>query len=183
MAKVLDRPFCRSYWVVHGLLLAGNYPGDHDPRIAEAKLSALLCCGIRCTISLMNENEVDHKGLRFTPYDRDLQRLGAARGFEVQCFRIPIPDVSVPDPHTMRAILDTIDAAIAHERPVYVHCWGGVGRTGTVVGCWLARHRIAVGQAAIHAIRAMRVVDAKGWKTSPETHKQREFVRRWPVGG
>ena len=24
--------------------------------------------------------------------------------------------------------------------PVYVHCWGGIGRTGTVVGCWLVRH-------------------------------------------
>ena len=24
-------------------------------------------------------------------------------------------------------------------RKVYVHCWGGVGRTGTVVGCYLVR--------------------------------------------
>ena len=23
---------------------------------------------------------------------------------------------------------------------MYLHCWGGVGRTGTVVGCWLVRH-------------------------------------------
>ncbi|MBA3406233.1 MAG: dual specificity protein phosphatase family protein [Gemmatimonadaceae bacterium] len=23
---------------------------------------------------------------------------------------------------------------------IYVHCWGGVGRTGTVVGCYIVRH-------------------------------------------
>ena len=23
---------------------------------------------------------------------------------------------------------------------VYVHCWGGIGRTGTTVGCWFVRH-------------------------------------------
>jgi len=26
---------------------------------------------------------------------------------------------------------------------VYVHCWAGRGRTGTVVGCYLKRHGIA----------------------------------------
>ncbi len=28
-----------------------------------------------------------------------------------------------------------------------MHCWGGVGRTGTVVGCWLVRHGLDDGDA------------------------------------
>ncbi len=36
-------------------------------------------------------------------------------------------------PH-MTQILDDIDSAIADEGVAYVHCWGGIGRTGTVVG-------------------------------------------------
>ena len=40
----------------------------------------------------------------------------------------------------MASILDAIDAALDGGKTVYVHCWGGVGRTGTVVGCWLVRH-------------------------------------------
>ncbi|MSR27507.1 MAG: hypothetical protein EXS06_10930, partial [Planctomycetaceae bacterium] len=37
-------------------------------------------------------------------------------------------------PEGYDAILADIDAELAAGRPVYVHCWGGVGRTGTVVG-------------------------------------------------
>ncbi|MFZ5949388.1 MAG: fused DSP-PTPase phosphatase/NAD kinase-like protein [Candidatus Rifleibacteriota bacterium] len=29
---------------------------------------------------------------------------------------------------------------MAAGKPVYVHCWGGLGRTGVVVGCWSRRH-------------------------------------------
>ena len=45
-----------------------------------------------------------------------------------------------PARQAMVTILDTIDQAVADGRTVYVHCWGGVGRTGTVVGCYLVRH-------------------------------------------
>ena len=40
----------------------------------------------------------------------------------------------------MLAVLDAIDIALCEGHGVYIHCWGGVGRTGTVVGCWLKRH-------------------------------------------
>ena len=45
----------------------------------------------------------------------------------------------------MSRILDDVDAALADGRTVYVHCWGGIGRTGTVVGCWLMRHGLDEG--------------------------------------
>ena len=37
-------------------------------------------------------------------------------------------------------ILDAIDVALAQGRTVDVRCWGRIGRTGAVVGCWLVRH-------------------------------------------
>lgn len=33
--------------------------------------------------------------------------------------------------------------ALAAGQTVYVHCYGGIGRTGTVVGCWLVRHGLS----------------------------------------
>src|SRR3712207_6971239 len=37
----------------------------------------------------------------------------------------------------------------------YVHCWGGIGRTGTVVGCYLVEHGMD-GEQAIAAIAEWR---------------------------
>ena len=83
-------------------------------------------------------------------------------------------------PHMMR-ILDDVDAALADGGAVYVHCWGGIGRTGTVVGCWLVRHGLDDGDAIarIAALRR-RVVDAR--MPSPQTTAQREMVRTWKSG-
>ena len=78
----------------------------------------------------------------------------------------------------MRAILDRIDAELADGQVVYVHCWGGHGRTGTVVGCWLVR-RGAVPKAALARIAELRrdVPDA-AWMPSPEPNEQTRLVER-----
>ncbi|NJN80266.1 MAG: hypothetical protein HC797_07245 [Anaerolineales bacterium] len=43
----------------------------------------------------------------------------------------------------MKNILDTIDNEIENGNPVYVHCWGGVGRTGITAACYLIRHGLS----------------------------------------
>ena len=48
------------------------------------------------------------------------------------CLRFPIPDLGVSSPGSMGLILEIIDRHITLQRPVYVHCWGGIGRTGSV---------------------------------------------------
>ena len=87
-----------------------------------------LDAGIDCFIDLTEVGELE-------PYEDRLYAEAAARGRKVEYLRFPIRDVSVrQSPDKMREILDTIDALSA-KRIVYVHCWGGVGRTGTVIGC------------------------------------------------
>jgi protein-tyrosine phosphatase len=82
----------------------------------------------------------------------------------------------------MKTILDVIDSQLAQQRPVYVHCWGGRGRTGTVVGCYLARHGIALGEEALDQIRHMRREEETADKPSPETDSQCNMVREWKQG-
>ena len=82
----------------------------------------------------------------------------------------------------MKTFLDDIDGAVAAGRKTYLQCWGGRGRTGTVVGCHLARHGLAVGDEALAMVRYLRRTDGKANAESPETAEQKEFVRRWHVG-
>ena len=164
------------------MLLAGWYPGDLDAKRAHEKLRGLVGAGIRYIINLMEEDEVDKKGNPFIPYHGQLMRMAAESGVDVTCVRIPIKDMSVPPRLTMARILDEIDQAIAHDLPVYVHCWGGRGRTGTVVGCYLARHGIAVGHDALNRIQELRRITANASASSPETEQQREMVCCWKVG-
>jgi protein-tyrosine phosphatase len=81
----------------------------------------------------------------------------------------------------MKAILDHIDRAITYEKMVYVHCWGGIGRTGTVVGCYLVRHGLS-GPEALERLQILRRETAKWWRSSPETDEQRAMILSWQIG-
>lgn len=176
MAHVL--PFDRSYWVVPGKLMAGFFPGSKDPKQEFSNMEALIASGIRTVINLMEEDEKDHSGKRFKPYESTLKQIAAEVDGEVSCIRIPIQDVSVPSRKTMEHILDSIDDSMAAGRPAYVHCWGGRGRTGTVVGCYLVRHGLS-GEEALKRIKELRRLEPTSYKPSPETSAQRDMVRTW----
>jgi hypothetical protein len=164
-------------------LLAGSYPGDLCKQTAEQKLGALLDVGITCIVNLMEEDEVDAHGQTFRPYTRLLMQLATVRRVEVTYVRLPIRDQNIPAIATMQMILDTIDSAMQRKLATYVHCWGGLGRTGTVVGCYLARHGIASGDEALNRIIHLRHNhDAAFPRPSPETAHQRAMIRQWQQG-
>jgi ADP-ribosylglycohydrolase len=98
---------------------------------------------------------------------------------------MPIRDVNVPEsPSEMVAILDAIENALKAGHVVYAHCLGGVGRTGTVIGCHLTRSGIS-GEEALRKLASMwrTVGKSKRKPLSPETQEQREFVRDWSEPG
>ena len=131
-------------WVVPGRLAAGPYPRDADE---------LRGAGVDAFVDLTEEGELPE----YAP------QLG---GLEYR--RAPIRDFGVPSVEEMEAILAALDDLLARRRTVYLHCRGGVGRTGTVVGCYLVRH----GWSAEEALDSME---------GAETEEQRSFVRAWPA--
>ena len=156
-------PIPNSYWVRHGQLLAGEYPSDWNERQSRVKLRRLLEAGVTFFLDLTRGGELK-------PYAEYLSE-------PITYWRMQIIDMSVPGNAQMITILDTIDTALQAGQVVYVHCWAGRGRTGTVVGCYLARHGMP-GQAALDEIVRLR----GGRRDSPESDQQYDFVRNWREG-
>ena len=178
----LTVPFPRSYWVVPGKFLAGYYPGSRDSVTARAKLKNLLEHGIRHFINLMERDEDNFQGEKFVPYEDQLQNMANEMNIPIELAHAPIRDMNIPPSAEMIRILDQIDWAMEQNPAVYLHCWGGRGRTGTVVGCYLARHGMAVGEAALDLLGELRQDDPISHLPSPETKIQADFVRTWPKG-
>lgn len=172
-------PFTRSYAVIPDRLLAGFYPGDRDPSVMRGKVEALLDCGVTHVLNLMEPQERDHAGRRFHAYDTAFLRLAEERGLRALCARFPIRDLGTPSREEMVRILDWIDAVLAADAGLYVHCWGSRGRTGTVVGCWLARY----GETdPLKTLRRLTAHAHRHFGEVPETWQQRRFVQEWRTG-
>lgn len=173
-------PLPRTYWVVDGLLLAGAYPGQPTPKAHRERLGGLYDAGMRTFISLMEESETNDLGHPFTPYVEDLREIALKRKERVTCVRYAIVDQSVTTQSHMVEIVDTIDASIDDQRPVFVHCYGGIGRTGTVVSCWLLRHGYATTANVFEVLQRLRKADLeRSFRRAPENEIQREFVMKW----
>jgi protein-tyrosine phosphatase len=168
------RPIPDSYWIRPGALLAGEYPGAKDEAEARRKLRRLLEAGITFFVDLTEKGEY---GLN--PYATLLlEEAGRFPNQRIEYRRLPIQDISTPEPELMEEILALIDGAIAARHKVYVHCYGGIGRTGTVVGCFLVRQGTS-GDEALAEIARLRTGIPNGWRQSPETPEQREMILDW----
>lgn len=165
-------PHANACLVAPGLL-AGQYPGAETLSATRIGIRQHLDAGIRLFIDLTEPGEL-------TPYDAVLAEEATRAGVVARHVRFPIPDVGVPAaPDTMRRILDAM-ADGRTDASAYVHCWGGVGRTGTAVGCFLRRHGAAPDDALATVQRLYSTVEkVHRIPLSPETDAQRAYVRCW----
>jgi len=161
-----SQPIEHCYWVIPGKLLAGEYPRNLDIDSSIQKVNALLEAGVSAFIDLTEKKE----GL--LPYS-ELLKSATHQRFAVR-------DVSVPESEEVTiSILDAIDNHIDQGRIVYVHCWGGVGRTGVIVGCWLVRHGYE-GREALARLRELwKQCPKSATRISPESIEQEQYILGW----
>jgi atypical dual specificity phosphatase len=123
----------RGDWLPGGRVLACAYPRG------EAALAALAMQGISVVINL---HERAHAPAR-------LARHGLAE------VHIPVRDFTAPAPAVLERGVVAIQAALAAHQRVAVHCGAGLGRTGTLLACYLVAEGLSA-DAAIARMRALR---------------------------
>lgn len=164
----MNRPLPNSYWVIPGRLLGGEYPIGSDYSDARARLARFREAGINYFIDLTEKGELPAYRHLLPVYTRYQDS--------------PIADSRLPASVTqVQGLLSDIRFAVEAKRCIYVHCRQGIGRTGLVLGCYLA-------DAAGDGISALKELNqlwqqserAKSWPTIPQTTEQADYIRRWP---
>lgn len=160
-----------AWWVERPAILAGEYPGHLDAAHASQKVHVLVDAGIRTFVDLTDPAD------RLAPYALHVEQAAVDRRLDLRHVRFPIPDLGTTSDAEYTRVIGAIDEATARGG-VYVHCWGGVGRTGTVVGCLLAEAGADYPQV-LDQLRAMRMGTRKAVQWCPATDEQHAVVGRW----
>lgn len=160
-----------GYWVIPGRLLATEYPGAKDDEKALRKLRVLRDAGITSFVDLTEAGEDTWGGSTMVPYSGLL-------GPDVAYQRFAIPDTSVIADSEYERILDYIRAELAAGKVVLAHCWGGKGRTGTVVGSWLIDTEAVGYPQVIDRMQELRRGSSKEHHPVPDTEEQHDVLRR-----
>ena len=163
----VSRPLHQCYYV-GGTLFAGEYPGGKYVELAESKLKRMHHFGVRHFVDLTEEGEL-------RPYRQLLPN-------DTTYLRFPIRDVDVPKSvEAVHQLIDKMENLMKQDGFTYIHCWGGVGRTGTIVACYEARQmEEPTLEKALTAMRSrFSNMPKASHRKSPETQEQIDFVRQF----
>lgn len=183
-----------SNWVIKGRVLAGAFPAAISDAETDAILTRLLELGVNTFVCLQAEFSLAapesawRGGQALRPYVKDAQRL-LARARQAGNHRItqtrldllhlPIVDGSITSDHALSCLADDCCQRILSGERLYIHCWGGHGRTGTLVAVMLARlYGLKTNDAFAYTQAMHDVRRCPQGVRSPQTMVQIEQVRR-----
>ncbi|MFW6437921.1 MAG: dual specificity protein phosphatase family protein [Armatimonadota bacterium] len=86
---------------------------------------------------------------------------------------LPIEDMTPPDHEQIETFVEFVDRHVTNGCAVGVHCLAGLGRTGTMIACYL----VSRGRSAEDAIDEVR----QARPGSIQTELQEQAVRRWAM--
>nr|BAL53513.1 dual specificity protein phosphatase [uncultured Chloroflexota bacterium] len=168
--ETLNKPIENAYWVVEGHFLAGEHPFHGSEEESHRRLQAFFEAGFEAFFDLTMPDERPS-------YRAKLQELASQYRRPVAYYAFPIPDFGVLSYEEMCQLLDVLEGTLQRGLRTYLHCLGGIGRTGMVVGCYLVRRGLSGAEALQELQRRWQSVPKSRFHPdSPESEAQRQFV-------
>lgn len=166
MSEILPSLPGRCYTVLEKRFIAGGYPYNPGSDEPLETLRALIARNIDSFVDLTEEDELTHYHGKFIEITDK----------KIFYSRFAIIDYSVPTNEEMNAILAHINQSLTDNRNIYLHCRGGIGRTGTVVACWLKSQGMSGEEALKRLSELFSHSNAAKFCRSPESDEQINFV-------
>jgi len=91
---------------------------------------------------------------------------------EVKYLHIMSNDMGVPEFVDLGSAVDFVHRRITNNEPVMVHCLAGLGRTGTILACYLVKYQNMSADEAIQKVREER-------PGSIQSYPQEEIIFRF----
>lgn len=172
-----DNPSDYCNWVIYpktadgGGLIIGGYPYTRI-KYRKRHLDKLLGIGVGVWVSLVEEHEKEKYG-DYEPYVR---KNSDAPKF-LSC---PIPDRGVCRDADIFELVEIVYKLVKRQNLVYVHCWGGHGRSGVFNSCFLMRYYGWDSEKAISTNKLLHSTRAHN-SHIPSPHGIRQFsqVKRY----
>lgn len=168
--QVTGRPALYSFKVGDYPIWGCEYPFDLIEEIGKKKLKRALDFGITHFIDLTEDGEL-HPYEQYIPKDSGVQH-----------YRFPIKDQNTPKSiEATHALMQQIDAILQDPKAkVYLHCWGGVGRTGTISACWGAyKNHTDYDTTMENLYEWWKTCPKSEWRKIPDHSSQLIFIRKY----
>jgi len=119
-------------WLIHNKLAGSGMPTTIN------EINWILNQGVKSIIT-MTENALPESWVKYTKY-----------------LHVPTEDLGAPDIEQIDEAVDFIHERINNNEPVMVHCAAGIGRTGTILACYLIKYQKYSAKNAIEKVRKER---------------------------
>lgn len=162
----------RANWVLQGRLIQGAHPSSLDDDVHIELLDTILKTRVNTFVSLLEEDEQS----MFRPYEEYVKMLAFKR---IKFIKLPIPDMGITEDRRIWKLAKHIVRRLQTSNDVfYVHCWGGHGRSGTLVSLVLVLLGMSAEKAIRYVNRCHKSRSYNGDVPSPQTLEQIDQVCR-----
>ena len=97
---------------------------------------------------------------------------------DVNYLHVHSNDMGIPEFNDLVFAVDFIHRKIEDNKPVMVHCLAGLGRTGTILACYLIKYEDMTADDAIEKVRRERHGSIQSFSQEEIIHKFQIFVRK-----